>query len=142
MAQSSFNGFIQPKKDGGKDYSWYAEGNAYGSSGLLPFYRFDNATSFYQSFITINGLNFPGGIKNIVITNATLQTACVYTVNEGYVFGGNNSPIYFSQTGSSNPNVSARLDGVSAFVTKNSFQMPVGYNNATNSYIFKWRAWG
>ena len=142
MAQSSFGGFTQPKKDGGKDYNWFATGTVSGGSGTLTFNRGDNATTQNAGFITVTGLNFPLGIKVIEISGlGMVQNLLAYYNNLGFIWTNAESSKIFT-TLSYNYFVGIQLDGTQAYVTNNSFRLPCGMNTDASTYSFRWRAYG
>ena len=144
MAQSSFGGFTQPKKDGGKDYNWFASGTVSGGSGTLLFNRGDNVTTQLAGFITVTGLNFPLGIKVIEISGlGMVQNLLAYYNNLGYIWAGSSYPdSKIFTTLSYNNFVGIQLDGTQAYVTNNSFRLPCGSSVDSSAYSFRWRAYG
>lgn len=141
MASSSFDGYVAPKKDGGKGTpSFYAEGTFNVISPLLTFTRAYGST-YDLRYVEVSGLNFGTGIKVILIGNANYNLDWTTTS-----YDNRNSFGYFNlRVNGSGQNDSFILDGVNAYVNKNGFRLPVWLNVNTSWAVgqpLTWKAWG
>jgi hypothetical protein len=143
MAQSSFNGFTQPKKDGGNGApSFYAEGTITDSSTLLTFYWTSGSGSGRDKrYITVSGLNFPLGIKRVEIFALNGIPFSYFNISS-LAQNISDANIVASIT-VLNPTAELyRLDGVNAYVNNNGFRLPTGTNINDSVQTYRWRAWG
>lgn len=141
MAQSSFGGYIQPKKDGGKGTpSFYAEGTFLLISNTLTFTRLYGST-YDLKYVEAYNLNFPTGIKFIHICNGNDTLAWTTTSYDSVTSIGYGR----LRVNGQGQNDCFILDGTNAFVKNNSFRLPVWANVNTgfaNGSPLTWKAWG